>query len=186
MAGEFNLKDYRKRMDGALSSLKSEFAGLRTGRANAALLDNITVSAYGSDVPLNQVSSVSVPESRMLVVSVWDKTQVAAVDKALRTSNLGLNPVMDGQTLRIPMPPLTEERRRDLTKIAGQYSENAKIAVRNVRRDAMDTLKKLEKDGDMSEDEQKAHESDVQKATDAVINDIDSTLDTKSAEIMQV
>jgi len=134
MAGEFNLKDYRKRMDGALSSLKSEFAGLRTGRANAALLDNITVSAYGSDVPLNQVGSVSVPEPRMLVVSVWDKGQVAAVDKALRTSSLGLNPVMDGQTLRIPMPPLTEERRRDLTKIAGQYSENAKIAVRNVRR----------------------------------------------------
>ncbi len=186
MAGEFNLKDYRKRMDGALSSLKSEFAGLRTGRANAALLDNITVSAYGSDVPLNQVGSVSVPEPRMLVVSVWDKGQVAAVDKALRTSSLGLNPVMDGQTLRIPMPPLTEERRRDLTKIAGQYSENAKIAVRNVRRDAMDTLKKLEKSGDMSEDEQKAHEGDVQKATDDVINDIDTALETKSAEIMQV
>jgi len=173
-------------MDGALSSLKSEFAGLRTGRANAALLDNITVSAYGSDVPLNQVGSVSVPEPRMLVVSVWDKGQVAAVDKALRTSSLGLNPVMDGQTLRIPMPPLTEERRRDLTKIAGQYSENAKIAVRNVRRDAMDTLKKLEKSGDMSEDEQKAHEGDVQKATDDVINDIDTALETKSAEIMQV
>jgi len=122
----------------------------------------------------------------MLVVSVWDKGQVAAVDKALRTSSLGLNPVMDGQTLRIPMPPLTEERRRDLTKIAGQYSENAKIAVRNVRRDAMDTLKKLEKSGDMSEDEQKAHEGDVQKATDDVINDIDTALETKSAEIMQV
>ena len=176
MAGEFNLKDYRKRMDGAMSSLKSEFGGLRTGRANASLLDNITVSAYGSDVPLNQVGSVSVPESRMLMVSVWDKTQVAAVDKALRTSNLGLNPVMDGQTLRIPMPPLTEERRRDLTKVAGQYAESAKIAVRNVRRDAMDTLKKLEKNGDMSEDEQKAHEGDVQKATDDVIKDIDATL----------
>jgi len=186
MAGEFNLKDYRKRMDGALSSLKSEFGGLRTGRANASLLDNIMVSAYGSDVPLNQVGSVSVPESRMLMVSVWDKTQVAAVDKALRTSNLGLNPIMDGQTLRIPMPPLTEERRRDLTKVAGQYAESAKIAVRNVRRDAMDTLKKLEKDGDMSEDEQKAHEGDVQKATDDIIKEIDTTLETKSAEIMQV
>jgi len=186
MAGEFNLKEYRKRMDGAVSSLKSEFGGLRTGRANASLLDNITVSAYGSDVPLNQVGSVSVPESRMLMVSVWDKTQVAAVDKALRTSNLGLNPVMDGQTLRIPMPPLTEERRRDLTKVAGQYAESAKIAVRNVRRDAMDTLKKLEKNGDMSEDEQKAHEGDVQKATDAVIKEIDDSLETKSAEIMQV
>ena len=186
MAGEFNLKDYRKRMDGAILSLKSEFGGLRTGRANASLLDNITVSAYGSEVPLNQVGSVSVPESRMLMVSVWDKTQVAAVDKALRTSNLGLNPVMDGQTLRIPMPPLTEERRRDLTKVAGQYAESAKIAVRNVRRDAMDTLKKLEKNGDMSEDEQKAHEGDVQKATDAVIKEIDDSLETKSAEIMQV
>lgn len=186
MAGEFNLKEYRKRMDGAVSSLKSEFGGLRTGRANASLLDNITVSAYGSEVPLNQVGSVSVPESRMLMVSVWDKTQVAAVDKALRTSNLGLNPVMDGQTLRIPMPPLTEERRRDLTKVAGQYAESAKIAVRNVRRDAMDTLKKLEKNGDMSEDEQKAHEGDVQKATDAVIKEIDDSLETKSAEIMQV
>jgi len=137
-------------------------------------------------VPLNQVGSVSVPESRMLMVSVWDKTQVAAVDKALRTSNLGLNPIMDGQTLRIPMPPLTEERRRDLTKVAGQYAESAKIAVRNVRRDAMDTLKKLEKDGDMSEDEQKAHEGDVQKATDDIIKEIDTTLETKSAEIMQV
>ena len=186
MAGEFNLKDYRKRMDGAMLSLKSEFGGLRTGRANASLLDNITVSAYGSDMPLNQVGSVSVPEARMLLVNVWDKTQVAAVDKALRTSNLGLNPVMDGQTLRIPMPPLTEERRRELTKVAGQYAESAKIAVRNVRRDAMDTLKKLEKDGDMSEDEQKAHEGDVQKATDDVIKDIDATLETKCAEIMQV
>jgi len=186
MTGEFNLKEYRKRMDGAVSSLKSEFGGLRTGRANASLLDNITVSAYGSDMPLNQVGSVSVPEARMLVVNVWDKTQVAAVDKALRTSNLGLNPVMDGQTLRIPMPPLTEERRRDLTKVAGQYAESAKIAVRNVRRDAMDTLKKLEKNGDMSEDEQKAHEGDVQKATDAVIKEIDDSLESKSAEIMQV
>jgi len=163
MTGEFNLKEYRKRMDGAVSSLKSEFGGLRTGRANASLLDNITVSAYGSDMPLNQVGSVSVPEARMLVVNVWDKTQVAAVDKALRTSNLGLNPVMDGQTLRIPMPPLTEERRRDLTKVAGQYAESAKIAVRNVRRDAMDTLKKLEKNGE-----------------------IDDSLESKSAEIMQV
>jgi len=186
MAGEFNLKDYRKRMDGALAALRTEFGGLRTGRANAALLDNVTVNAYGSEVPLNTVGSISVPESRMLMVSVWDKTQVAAVEKALRQSNLGLNPVTDGQTLRIPMPPLTEERRRELTKVAGTYSENAKIAVRNVRRDAMDTLKRMEKDGNMSEDEQKAHEADVQKATDDVIAEIDKTLETKSAEIMQV
>lgn len=186
MAEDFNLADYRKRMDGAVSSLRSEFGGLRTGRANAALLDGITVPAYGSEMPLNQVANVSVPEARMLVVNVWDKTMVASVDKALRQSNLGINPVVDGQTLRIPMPPLTEERRRDLTKVAGGYSENAKVAVRNVRRDAMDRLKKAEKDDGMSEDERKAHEGDVQKATDAVIAEIEKALETKSAEIMQV
>ncbi len=183
---EFNLKDFRKRMDGAVSSLKSEFGGLRTGRASASLLDTITVSAYGSDVPLNNVASVSVPEARMLVVNVWDKTQVAAVDKALRQSNLGINPVMDGQTLRIPMPPLTEERRKELVKVAGGYAENAKIAVRNVRRDAMETVKRQEKDGSMSEDELKAHETDIQKATDTVILEIDTVLKSKSEEIMQV
>jgi len=159
---------------------------LRTGRANAAILDNITVPAYGSEMPLNQCASISVPEARMLLVNVWDKTQVAAIDKALRQSNLGLNPIMDGQTLRIPMPPLTEERRRDLAKVASSYAENAKIAVRNVRRDAMDAVKRSEKEGNMGEDEQKAHEGDIQKATDAVIAEIDKTLDTKSAEIMQV
>lgn len=185
MADEFNIADFRKRMDGAVSSLRTEFSGLRTGRANTALLDNITIEAYGSMMPLNQVANVSVPEARMLVVSVWDKTQVAAVEKALRQSNLGINPVVDGQTLRIPMPPLTEERRKDLTKVAGTYSENAKVAVRNVRRDAMETLKKAEKDG-MSEDERKAHEGDVQKATDSVISEIENALETKSAEIMQV
>ncbi len=183
---EFKMADYRKRMDGALASLRSEFGGLRTGRANAGLLDGIHVNAYGSEVPLNQVGSVSVPEARMLMVSVWDKTMVAAVEKALRQSTLGLNPITDGQTLRIPMPPLTEERRRDLAKVAGTYSENAKIAVRNVRRDAMDTLKKLEKSSEISEDEQKAHSSDVQKATDTVIGQIDSALEHKTKEIMQV
>jgi ribosome recycling factor len=183
---DFNLADYRKRMDGALASLRTEFSGLRTGRANAALLDNVTVNAYGSEMPLNQLGSVSVPESRMLLVSVWDKTMVASVEKALRQSSLGLNPVTDGQTLRIPMPPLTEERRRDLTKVAGQYAESAKIAVRNVRRDAMDTLKKMEKASDISEDEQKAHSDDVQKATDDVIKEVDRILGLKSEEIMQV
>ena len=186
MAGDFNLSDYRKRMDGAVSSLKTEFSGLRTGRANSALLDTVKVMAYGSETPLNQVASISVPEARMLLVNVWDKSQVETVDKALRQSNLGINPVMDGQTLRIPMPPLTEERRRELTKVASGYAENAKVAVRNVRRDAMDTLKKMEKAGDMSEDEQKAHSGDVQKATDDVIAEIDAALETKSAEIMQV
>lgn len=183
---DFNLSDFRKRMDGALESLRKEFGGLRTGRANAALLDGVVVSAYGSEMPINQVASVSVPEARMLSVSVWDKSMVAAVDKALRQSSLGLNPVMDGQTLRIPMPPLTEERRRDLTKVAGGYAENAKIAVRNVRRDAMNLLKRLEKDGEMSENEQKAHEKDVQATTDDLVKKIDDALASKSEEIMQV
>jgi len=186
MAGDFDLKEFRKRMDGAVSSLKSEFGGLRTGRANAAILDGVMVNAYGSDVPLNTVGSVTVPESRMLMVNVWDKTQVASVDKAIRQSNLGLNPIVDGQNLRIPMPPLTEERRKDLVKVANGYAETAKIAVRNVRRDAMETVKRMEKAKEISEDEQKAHETDIQKATDSVIGEIDSTLETKSAEIMQV
>lgn len=182
----FELKEYRQRMDGAISSLRSDFGGLRTGRANAALLDGIVVEAYGQMTPINQVASVSVPESRMLLVSVWDKQQVGAVERALRQSNLGINPVIDGQTMRIPMPPLTEERRKDLAKIASGYAENAKIAVRNVRRDAMETVKKAEKTGDMGEDELKAHESDIQKATDAVISTIEETFKTKSEEIMQV
>jgi len=186
MSNEFDIKDYRRRMDGAVSSLKTEFSGLRTGRANTALLDGITVTAYGSEMPLNQVGAVSVPEPRMLLVNVWDKTQVAAVERAIRESHLGLNPVVDGQTMRIPLPPLTEERRRELAKVAGGYAENAKVSVRNVRRDAMDTLKKLEKDGGMGEDEQKAHASDVQDETDAVIKIIDEALEQKTEEIMQV
>lgn len=186
MAGDFDLNDFRKRMDGSLNSLKSEFGGLRTGRANAGILDGVTVNAYGSEVPLNTVGSVTVPEARMLMVNVWDKSQVQAVDKAIRQSNLGLNPIVDGQNLRIPMPPLTEERRRDLVKVANGYAENAKIAVRNVRRDAMETVKKLEKAKDISEDERKAHETDIQKATDDVTREVDKALDVKSAEIMQV
>jgi ribosome recycling factor len=186
MAGDFDLKEYRKRMDGAVTSLKSEFGGLRTGRANAGILDGVMVSAYGSDVPLNQVGSVTVPEPRMLMVNIWDKSQVQAVDKAIRQSNLGLNPIVDGQTLRIPMPPLTEERRKDLVKVANSYAENAKIAVRNVRRDGMETVKRMEKAKEISEDEQKAHETDIQKATDDVIAEIDATLSAKSEEIMQV
>lgn len=186
MSNNFDLGDYQRRMDGALASLKSDFSGLRTGRANPALLDGIVISAYGSEMPLNQVAAVGVPEPRMLSVNVWDKTQVAAVERALRESRLGLNPVVDGTTLRIPLPPLTEERRKELVKIAGTYSENAKIAVRNVRRDGMDFLKKAEKDGNMGEDEQKAHSADVQKATDAMMSKIDSALEDKSAEIMQV
>lgn len=186
MSGDFDIADLKRRMEGALASLKSEFAGLRTGRAHTALLDAITVDAYGSQVPINQVGAVSAPEPRMLTVQVWDKSQVGAVEKALRESNLGINPMTDGQLIRIPMPPLTEERRKDLVKVAGTYSENAKIATRNVRRDGMETVKKLEKDGEISEDEQKAHEKDIQAATDATIKMIDEALSTKTEEIMQV
>lgn len=182
----FNLKDLERRMDGALTSLGEEFAGLRTGRASVNLLDTVMVSAYGSDVPLNQVGSVSVPDSRMLAVNIWDKGNVAAADKAIRDAGLGLNPVVDGTNLRIPIPPLNEERRRELAKIAGKYAENARVAVRNVRRDGMDQLKKQEKDGEISEDEQRRLADDVQKATDAHIARIDSALKAKEEEIMQV
>ena len=183
---DFDLKVFRKRMDGALSSLKSEFGGLRTGRASVGILDGVKVNAYGSEMMLNQVGSVTVPEPRMLLINIWDKTLVQAADKAIRQSNLGLNPIVDGQNLRIPMPPLTEERRKELVKVAGSYSENSKVAVRNVRRDAMETVKKLERSKAISEDELKAHESDIQSATNFVIAEIDSALNVKSDEIMQV
>lgn len=183
---DFNLGDIKRRMDGAISALKTEFSSLRTGRAHTAILDNVTVEAYGTQTPLNQVGAINVPEPRMLTVNVWDKTLVAAVERALRESSLGINPVVDGQTMRIPMPPLTEERRKDLTKVAGTYAENAKVAVRNVRRDGMETLKRLEKDKEISEDEQKRHEADVQSATDEHISQIDQALVTKTEEIMQV
>ena len=163
----FKLDDYSKRMDGALTALAHEFGGLRTGRASSSLLDPIQVEAYGAVSPLNQVAGVTVPEARMISVQVWDKAVVSAVDKAIRASNLGLNPIIDGQTLRIPIPPLTGERRTELTKIAAKYAETARIAVRNVRRDAMDHLKKLEKDHGISQDEHKKHSEEVQKATEA-------------------
>ena len=182
----YDPKDLKRRMEGALSSLSTEFAGLRTGRASVNLLDSIQVPAYGGMSPLNQVGSVSVPESRMLAVNIWDKSLVGAVDKAIRDSGLGLNPVVDGTNLRIPIPPLNEERRAELSKVAGKYAEGARIAVRNVRRDGMDALKKMEKDGDISKDEQKGLETDVQKLTDEYINKIDDALKAKEAEIMQV
>ena len=182
----FDLKDLERRMDGALTSLSEEFAGLRTGRASVNLLDSVMVPAYGSTVPLNQVGSVSVPDARMLAVNIWDKAVVGAADKAIRDSGLGLNPVVDGTNLRIPIPPLNEERRRDLTKVAGKYAEGARVAVRNVRRDGMDALKKMEKDGDISEDDQRGMSDDVQKLTDAHIAKIDGALKVKEAEIMQV
>ena len=181
-----DLKTYRDRMDKAVSSLKEEFQGLRTGRANAGLLDPVQVQAYGSSSPLNAVAAISVPEPRMISVSVWDKGMVGPVEKAIRAAGLGLNPIVDGQTLRIPVPPLTEERRKELAKLAGKYAEQQKISVRNVRRDANEDLKKAEKGGDISQDEQKKMETEVQKDTDAAIKRIDETLKTKEVEIMQV
>lgn len=182
----FKLDEYSKRMDGALAALAHEFSGLRTGRASASLLDPVQVEAYGSVSPLNQVATVTVPEPRMLFVQVWDKSVAAAVDKAIRAAGLGLNPIMDGQTLRIPIPPLTGERRTELAKLAGKYAEHARVAVRNVRRDAMEHLKKLEKDHAIGQDEHKKLSEDVQKATDAHVKKIDENLHAKEAEITQV
>lgn len=181
-----DLKTYRDRMDRSVAALKEEFSGLRTGRANAGLLEPVRVEAYGSASPLTAVAAISVPEPRMLSVNVWDKGMVVAVEKAIRNANLGLNPIVDGQTLRIPVPPLTEERRKDLVKLAGKYAEQQKISVRNVRRDANDDLKKAEKAGEISQDEQKKMETEVQKDTDAAIKRIDETLKSKEQEIMQV
>lgn len=181
-----DLKSFRDRMDKTVSALKDEFAGLRTGRASSALLDPIQVEAYGASSPLTAVAAVSVPEPRMISVSVWDKGLVVSVEKAIRSAGLGLNPVVDGQTLRIPIPPLTEERRKELAKLAGKYAEHQKVAVRNVRRDANDELKKAEKAGEISQDEQKKMEAEVQKDTDAAIKRIDEALKIKEAEIMQV
>lgn len=181
-----DLKTYRERMDKSVAALKEEFNGLRTGRANVGLLDPVQVQAYGSNAPLNSVAAISVPEPRMISVNVWDKTMVGPVEKAIRAAGLGLNPIVDGQTLRIPVPPLTEERRKDLAKLAGKYAEQQKISVRNVRRDANEDLKKAEKAGEISQDEQKKMETEVQKDTDAAIRRIDETLKTKEQEIMQV
>ena len=181
-----DLKIYRDRMDKAVNALKEEFNGLRTGRAHAGLLDPVQVEAYGSTSPLNAVAAISVPEPRMLSVSVWDKSMTVAVEKAIRAAGLGLNPIVDGQMLRIPIPPLTEERRKEFVKLAGKYSEQQKIAVRNVRRDANDDLKKAEKAGEISQDEQKKMETEVQKDTDAAIKRVDEALKTKEVEIMQV
>jgi len=181
---DVDLDDLEKRMAGALNSLKHDFNSLRTGRASASMLDAVMVDAYGSATPINQVATINVPEPRMVSVNVWDKTMVAAVDKAIRQSGLGLNPVMDGTTLRLPIPELNEERRRELSKLAGSYSENARVSVRNVRRDGMDHLKKL-KDS-MSEDDQKIWHDEIQELTDAAIANIDKALEIKQEEIMQV
>ncbi|MSP50158.1 MAG: ribosome recycling factor [Alphaproteobacteria bacterium] len=183
---ETDLKALQRRMDGALDVLKKEFGGLRTGRASAALLDPVHVDAYGSNVPLNQVAGVSVPEPRMIVVQVWDRGVVKAVDKALRESGLGLNPQTEGQTIRLPMPELTQDRRKELSKIAHKYAEAAKVSVRNVRRDGMDGLKKAEKNGDITEDEHRRFANEVQAKTDEHVKKIDEMLAHKEKEILTV
>ena len=180
-----NLEQTKQRMDGAVEALRKEFSGLRTGRASTNLLDNISVDAYGSMMPLNQVGTVGVPEPRLLTVQVWDKGMVKSVEKAIRDAGLGLNPQPDGALIRVPIPELSTERRQELVKIAGKYTEQARVAVRNVRRDAMDALKKAQKDG-LSEDEQKTQSDKVQKLTDETIKKIDDALAAKEKEISHV
>jgi ribosome recycling factor len=184
MAAQYNKADLERRMAGAVDALKHDLQGLRTGRASISLLDTVTVEVYGSHMPLNQAGTVTTPESRMLAVQVWDKSNVGPVDKAIRSAGLGLNPIVDGQTLRIPIPDLTEERRKELAKLAGQYAEKARIAARNVRRDGMDALKTDEKKGAISEDERKRLETEVQKLTDSTIADIDAAATAKEKEIL--
>lgn len=181
-----DMADIRRRMDGALKALGAEFAGLRTGRASAGLLEPITVEAYGAVMPITQVGTIGVPEARMLTVQVWDASLVKAVEKAIRNSDLGLNPQTEGQVVRVPLPDLNEERRQELTKVAGKYAEQARVAVRNVRRDGMETLKRMEKNHEISEDEHRSMSHNLQKLTDDHVKQIDDTLHTKEQEIMQV
>lgn len=183
MSDDIDIGALEKRMEASLSALKSEFASLRTGRASASILDKVMVSAYGAMTPLNQCAAINVPEPRMITVTVWDKSLIDAVDKAIRESNLGINPVGDGTVLRLPIPELNEERRIELTKVAGSYAEGARVSVRNVRRDGMDQVKKA--DG-LGEDDQKLYSDEIQELTDAAIKKVDEALEAKQAEIMQV
>ncbi len=186
MSDAIDFADLKRRMDGAVSALKHDLAALRTGRASSNLLDTVHVDAYGSKMPLNQVATISVPEPRMLSVQVWDKSMVAAVEKGIRESNLGLNPITDGTNLRIPLPELNEERRKELVKLAHTYAENARVAARHVRRDGMDEIKKAEKDGTISQDDMHKQSDRVQKMTDDTIGEIDQAVAHKEEEIMQV
>ena len=181
---KYDKADLERRMHGAVEALKNDLSGLRTGRAHTALLDPVTVEVYGAHMPLNQVASVSAPEARMLTVQVWDKSNVGPVDKAIRSAGLGLNPIVDGQMLRLPIPEMTQERRKELSKLAGQYAEKARVAVRNVRRDGMDNLKADENKKEISEDERKRHETEVQKLTDSIIAELDATATAKEKEIL--
>jgi len=181
----YNKADLQRRMHGAVEALKHDLAGLRTGRASIALLDPVTVEVYGAHMPINQVGTVSAPEPRMLSVQVWDRSNVGAVEKAIRSANLGLNPITDGQNIRLPIPDLTEERRKELAKLTHQYAEKARIAVRNVRRDGMEALKTDEKKHEISEDEHKRLGTEVQKLTDDTIKEIDAAAQAKEKEILQ-
>ena len=186
MAEEPDIDDLQRRMNGAVEVLRQEFSGLRTGRASTSLVEPIMVQAYDTEMPLNQVATINVPEPRMISIQVWDKSQVKAVEKAIQNSGLGLNPIVDGQNLRIPIPELNEERRTELAKVAGKYSEQAKISVRNVRRDGMDKLKKLERSGDISEDDAKIWSDEIQQITDDMIKKIIEAHEGKESEILQV
>jgi len=185
-APTFSIDEMKTRMNKSIASLREELTGLRTGRASASLLEPVMVEAYGTKMPLQQVATVTVPEARLLSVQVWDRTMAQAVDKAIRNSGLGLNPSTEGATIRVPLPELNEERRRELTKVAHNYAEQAKVAIRHIRRDGMDLLKKLEKDGVMAQDDSRAKSDLVQKTTDAAIADVDQILAAKEQEIMQV
>jgi ribosome recycling factor len=180
------IKDLRRRMEGAIDALKKELGGLRTGRASPSLLESVSVSAYGTTMPLNQLSTVSAPEPRMLVVQVWDRSMAKAVDAAIREAGLGLNPQSEGQVIRVPIPPLSEERRKELTKIAHKYAEHARVSVRNVRRDGLEALKKREKDRDITQDQHRKLDKDVQTLTDDTIKKVDETLAHKEKEILHV
>ena len=182
----YNLADLKTRMQKSIASLRDELTGLRTGRASASLLEPVSVEAYGSRTPLSQLATITVPEPRMLSVQVWDRQLANAVEKAIRDSGLGLNPMGEGQVIRVPLPELNEERRRDLTKVAHNYAEAARVAIRHIRRDGMDALKKAEKDGDMSQDDARVHSDIVQKTTDAHVAEVDALVAAKEAEIMQV
>lgn len=186
MAQDELLKDLRRRMDGAIEVLRKELGGLRTGRASTSLLEPVQVPAYGGNVPLNQVANVNVPEPRMVTVQVWDRSLVKAVDKAIREAGLGLNPQSEGQTIRVPIPELNEERRRELTRVAARYAEEARVAVRKVRQHGMESLRRLEKDSEISQDEQRKVQNDIQHLTDDHIKRIDETLAQKDKEILQV
>ena len=181
-----DLDDLERRMNGAVEALRKELGGLRTGRASLSLLEPIVVEAYETEMPLNQVATINIPEPRMLSVQVWDKTQVKAVEKAIRSSDLGLNPIVDGQSLRIPIPELNEERRRELAKVAAKYAEQAKVAVRNVRRDGMDQLKRMERSSELGEDESRFWADEIQEMTDGFVKKLTEMFEAKEQEILQV